>query len=169
MWIVKLWLCCLSVYYNQYFHLLCRWQGNSTRECKSKIGPIINNCRRFNVNNTAPLLEMYEGAVVERSNVTINDPSHPVHSGYNKSPAGTRWTAVQGRPARYRGTCPSNQYWTLFNWCKWSWYTGRPPIHLLPTALLFYIYMIDSVNHFVNFYMLSFKFDKRKTNSLWEQ
>ena len=125
-----------SILQSVFSFAICCWYGNSTLECKSKIGPIINNCRRFNVNNTTPLLEMYKGAVVERSNVTINDPSHPVHSGYNKSPAGTRWTAVQGRPARYRGTCPSNQYWTLFNWCKWSWYTGRPPIHLLPTALL---------------------------------
>ena len=91
-----------SVVQSVFSFAVCCWYGNSTVESKSKIARIIKKCSRLNINNIKPLLEIYKRAVVQRCNVIIKDPSHPLHSCYDMLPSGNRWRSVQSRTSRYR-------------------------------------------------------------------
>ena len=91
-----------SILQSVFSFAICCWYGNSTLESKGKISKVIKKCSRLNVKNTKSLLEIYKRAITQRSNVIINDPSHPLHSCYEMLPSGRRWRSVQGRTSRYR-------------------------------------------------------------------
>ena len=89
------------------FAITC-WYGNCTKDAKSKIIRIINNCRKLGV-NTVDILDIYKKCTMKRFKSIRSDPSHPLYDHYQMLPSGRRFRSIKCRTERYsRSYVPSS-------------------------------------------------------------